>query len=35
MLEHYEIADMIEERLKDYNRASNVPWSGIKTNYEL
>jgi prevent-host-death family protein len=35
LLEHYEIADMIEERLKDYNRASNVPWSDIKTNYEL
>ncbi len=35
MLEHYEIADMIEERLKDYNRADNVPWTDIKKEYAL
>ena len=35
LLEHYEIADIIEERLKDYNRASNVPWGDIKKKYDL
>jgi len=35
LLEHYEIADMIEERLKDYNRDVNVPWTDIKKKYAL
>jgi len=35
LLEHYEVADMIEERLKDYKHASNVPWSDIKKKYDL
>lgn len=35
LMEHYEIVDMIEERLKDYNRASNVPWGDIKKKYDL
>ncbi|MEI8172193.1 MAG: type II toxin-antitoxin system Phd/YefM family antitoxin [Deltaproteobacteria bacterium] len=35
LMEHYEIADMIEERLKDYNRVSNVPWNDIKKTYDL
>jgi prevent-host-death family protein len=35
LMEHYEVADMIEERLKDYNRVSNVPWNDIKKKYDL
>jgi len=35
LLEYYEIAGVIEERLKDYDRARNIPWTDIKEKYDL
>jgi PHD/YefM family antitoxin component YafN of YafNO toxin-antitoxin module len=35
LLEHYEIAGVIEERLKEYDRARNIPWTDIKEKYDL
>ena len=35
LMEHYEIADMIEERLRDHNRAANVSWADIKKKHDL
>ena len=30
MFEYFEVKDMLEERMKDYNQAKNVSWSSIK-----
>ena len=35
LMEHYEIADMIEERLRDHNSAANVSWADIKKKHDL
>jgi PHD/YefM family antitoxin component YafN of YafNO toxin-antitoxin module len=35
LLEHYEIAGIIEERLQDFDRARNIPWTDIKKKYDL
>ncbi|MBI4710648.1 MAG: type II toxin-antitoxin system Phd/YefM family antitoxin [Nitrospirae bacterium] len=35
LIEHLEIADTIENRLKGYNRSQNIPWKKIKKKYAL
>jgi len=35
LLEHLEIAEQIEERMKSYNPKNNISWETIKTEYEL
>jgi prevent-host-death family protein len=32
ILEHLEIAEVVEKRLKGYNRSKNIPWEKIKKN---
>ena len=32
ILEHLEIADVAEKRLKGYDRSKNIPWEKIKKN---
>ena len=32
ILEHLEIAEVVEKRLKSYNRSKNIPWEKIKKN---
>ena len=33
ILEHIEIAEVVEKRLKDHDRSHNVPWAKIKKKY--
>ncbi len=35
LLEHLEIAEMIDTRLKGHDRSKNVPWEKIKKKYGL
>jgi PHD/YefM family antitoxin component YafN of YafNO toxin-antitoxin module len=35
ILEHFEIADMVEKRLKDYDPSKNVSWKKIKKDHDL
>jgi PHD/YefM family antitoxin component YafN of YafNO toxin-antitoxin module len=35
ILEHFEIADMVEKRLKHYDPSKNVPWKKIKKDHGL
>jgi len=30
MFEYFEVKDMLDERMKEYNQAKNVSWSSIK-----
>ena len=32
ILEHLEIAEVVEKRLKGYDRSKNIPWEKIKKN---
>jgi prevent-host-death family protein len=32
ILEHLEIAEVVEKRLKGYKRSKNIPWEKIKKN---
>ena len=32
ILEHLEIAEVVEKRLKGYDRSKNIPWKKIKKN---
>jgi prevent-host-death family protein len=34
-LEHLEIAEKVENRLKGHNRSKNIPWETIKKKYGL
>lgn len=35
IIEHFEIAETIEKRLKGYNRSKNIPWDKIKKRHGL
>lgn len=35
MIEHFEIAEMLEKRLKTHNRSKNIPWVQVKKRYAL
>jgi len=35
ILEHLEIADKIDKRLKGHDRSKNIPWERIKKKYGL
>ncbi|HIJ60128.1 MAG TPA: type II toxin-antitoxin system Phd/YefM family antitoxin [Nitrospirae bacterium] len=35
ILEHLEIADMLEERLKDYNKSKSISWQKVKAKHGL
>lgn len=35
LLEHLEIAEMIEGRLKDHDRSQNIPWAQLKEKHGL
>jgi prevent-host-death family protein len=35
ILEHLEIAEVVEKRLKGYDRSHNVPWDKIKKKHGL
>jgi prevent-host-death family protein len=35
ILEHLEIADKIEKRLKGYDRSKNIPWERMKKKHGL
>jgi PHD/YefM family antitoxin component YafN of YafNO toxin-antitoxin module len=35
MLEHLEIAEMLEKRLKDHKRSKNIPWDRVKADHGL
>jgi PHD/YefM family antitoxin component YafN of YafNO toxin-antitoxin module len=33
ILEHFEIADVVEKRLKGHDRSRNIPWEKIKKRH--
>ncbi|MBI4691356.1 MAG: type II toxin-antitoxin system Phd/YefM family antitoxin [Nitrospirae bacterium] len=35
ILEHVEIAETVEKRLKGYNRSKNIPWEKIKKRHGI
>ena len=35
ILEHFEIADVVEKRLKGHDRSRNIPWEKIKKRHGL
>jgi len=35
VLEHFEIAEMVENRLKGHDRSKNIPWGKIKEKHGL
>ncbi|MEW6187393.1 MAG: type II toxin-antitoxin system Phd/YefM family antitoxin [Thermodesulfobacteriota bacterium] len=35
LLEHLEIAELIEKRLKKHKRGHNIPWEQVKAKYDL
>ena len=35
ILEHFEIADVIDKRLKGHDRSRNIPWEKIKKRHGL
>ncbi|MBI3814828.1 MAG: type II toxin-antitoxin system Phd/YefM family antitoxin [Nitrospinae bacterium] len=35
ILEHLEIAEVIEKRLKGHNHTKNIPWERVKKKYAL
>ena len=35
ILEHFEIASIVEKRLKGHNRSKNIPWDIIKKKYVI
>ena len=35
VLEHLEIAESVNKRLKGYNRAKNIPWEKIKKQHAI
>lgn len=35
ILEHFEIAEVIEKRFKDHDRSQNVPWEKIKKKHAV
>ena len=35
LLEHLEIPEIVEKRLKGYDRSKNIPWEKVKKQYGL
>jgi prevent-host-death family protein len=35
ILEHFEIADVVDKRLKGHDRSQNIPWEKIKKRHGL
>jgi prevent-host-death family protein len=35
ILEHFEIAEVIEKRFKDHDRSQNIPWEKIKKKHAV